>query len=97
MPIVWGELWTKVFVTALFLLTIAVIGHLWYHVLPFPIGWQSLSTRYIVLGILTPLLCSLGLLWAAKIPSDYRTCQQVVKFTMLIGVLYSFVIARGLM
>ena len=97
MPIVWSELWTKVFVTALILLTIAVIGHLWYHVLPFPIGWQSLSTRYIVLGILTPLLCSIWLLWAAKIPSDYRTCQQVVKFTMLIGVLYSFVIARGLM
>ena len=89
MPIVWGELWTKVFVTALIVLTIALIGHLWYHVLPFPIGWNSLSTRYIVLGIIIPLLSALCLLWAAKIPSDYKICQQVLKFTMLLGMLYS--------
>ena len=96
MPVVWGERWTKVFVTGLIVLTIATIGHLWYHVLPFPTGWGSLSTRYIVLGVLTPLVCALWLLWAAKIPSDYKTCQQVIKFTMLIGMLYSIVIVRGL-
>lgn len=96
MPIVWGELWTKIFVTALLVLTIAIIGHLWYHVLPFPTDWQSLSTRYIALGVVTPLLCALWLLWSAKIPGDYRSCQQMIKFTMLIGMLYSFVIVRGL-
>ena len=96
MPVVWGEWGTKIFVTCLFVLTIAIIGHLWYHILPFPIGWTSLSTRYIALGILTPLIGALGLLWAAKIPSDYKTCQQVVKFTMLIGMLYSICIVRGL-
>ena len=96
MPVVWGEKWTKIFVSALIVLTIAVIGHLWYHILPFPIGWSSLSTRYIVLGVVIPLLGSLWLLWAAKIPSDYKTCQQVVKYTMLIGMLYSVCIVRGL-
>ena len=96
MPVVWGEKWTKVFVTGLIVLTIAIIGHLWWHVLPFPTGWLSLSTRYIVLGIVTPMVCSLWLLWAAKIPSDYKTCQQVVKFTMLIGMLYSICIVRGM-
>ncbi|MBO5618990.1 MAG: geranylgeranylglycerol-phosphate geranylgeranyltransferase [Paludibacteraceae bacterium] len=96
MPVVWGETWTKVFVTGLIVLTLAVIGHLWWHALPFPTGWNSLSTRYIALGIVTPMLCTLWLLWAAKIPSDYKTCQQVVKFTMFIGMLYSIVIARGL-
>lgn len=96
MPVVWGEWGTKIFVTCLIVLTIAIIGHLWYHILPFPIGWTSLSTRYIALGILTPLIGALGLLWAAKIPSDYKTCQQVVKFTMLIGMLYSICIVRGL-
>ena len=95
MPVVWGEKWTKVFVTGLIVLTIALVGHLWYHVLPFPIGWSSLSTRYIALGIVTPMICTLWLLWAAKIPSDYKTCQQVVKFTMLIGMLYSICIVRG--
>ena len=89
MPVVWGETWTKIFVTGLIIFTLAVIGHLWYHILPFPIGWDSLSTRYIVLGIVTPLLGVLGLLWAAKIPSDYKNCQQLVKFTMLLGMLYS--------
>ena len=96
MPVVWGEKWTKVFVTCLIAVTTAIIGHLWWHVLPFPTGWSSLSTRYIALGVVTPLVCALWLLWAAKIPSDYKTCQQVVKFTMLIGMLYSICIVRGL-
>ena len=96
MPVVWGESGTKAFVTALIVLTLAIIGHLWWHILPFPTAWTSLSTRYIALGIVTPLLCSIWLLWAAKIPSDYKTCQQVVKFTMLIGMLYSICIVRGL-
>ena len=89
LPVVWGDMWTKIFVTGLIVLTLAIIGHLWFHVLPFPLGWTSLSTRYIVLGIVTPLLGVLGLLWAAKIPSDYKNCQQLVKFTMLLGMLYS--------
>ena len=96
LPVVWGEMWTKVFVTVLVVLTLAIIGHLWYHVLPFPIGWLSLSTRYILFGIVIPLLGALWLLWAAKIPSDYKTCQQLVKFTMLLGMLYSFCVLRGL-
>lgn len=96
MPVVWGDKWTKVFVTGLIVITLAIIGHLWFHALPFPIGWSSLSTRYIFLGIVIPLIASLWLLWAAKIPSDYKICQQVIKFTMLIGMLYSIVIVRGL-
>lgn len=96
MPVVWGEKWTKIFVTGLIVLTLAIIGHLWWHILPFPTGWDSLSTRYIALGVVTPLLGVLWLLWAAKIPSDYKTCQQVVKLTMLLGMLYSICIVRGL-
>lgn len=95
MPVVWGEKWTKVFVTGLIVITLAIIGHLWWHILPFPTAWTNLSTRYIALGIVTPLLCSVWLLWSAKIPSDYKACQQVVKFTMLIGMLYSICIVRG--
>lgn len=94
MPVVWGELGTKIFVTALIVLTLALIGHLWYRVLPFPTGWSSLSTRYVLFGIVIPLLGSLGLLWSAKIPSDYKTCQQLLKFTMLLGMLYSICIVR---
>ena len=95
MPVVLGEKWTKVFVTGLIVITLAIIGHLWWHILPFPTAWTNLSTRYIALGIVTPLLCTIWLLWSAKIPSDYKVCQQVVKFTMLIGMLYSICIVRG--
>ncbi|MBQ3673629.1 MAG: geranylgeranylglycerol-phosphate geranylgeranyltransferase [Paludibacteraceae bacterium] len=96
MPVVWGDTWTKVFVTCLIIVTFCLIGWLWYAVLPFPHSWQSLSTRYIALGIVTPLIGALWLLWSAKIPSDYKTCQQVIKLTMLLGMLYSIVIVRGL-
>ena len=96
LPIVWGELWTKIFVTVLIVGTLAVIAWLWWAVLPFDRSWQSLSTRYIALGVIIPLLCALWLLWSAKISSDYKTCQQVVKFTMLLGMLYSICILRGM-
>ena len=96
MPVVWGDQWTKLFVTVLIVLTLAIIGYLWYQVLPFERAWSSLSTRYIVFGVVIPLLGSLGLLWSAKIPSDYKTCQQLVKFTMLLGMLYCICIVRGL-
>lgn len=96
LPIVWGETWSKIFATTLIALTLTLAVWLWWSVLPFDRGWQSLSTRYIALGIVTPLLGSLWLLWAANIPSDYKTCQQVVKLTMLLGMLYSICIVRGL-
>ena len=92
MPIVWGNIVTKIVVTALIVLTTVLIGWFWYSILPFGHSWQSFSTRYIVLAIIIPLWGALWLLWAAKIPSDYRTCQQVLKLTMFLGMLYSFVL-----
>jgi 4-hydroxybenzoate polyprenyltransferase len=92
MPIVWGNIVTKIVVTALIVLTTALIAWFWYSLLPFDHSWQSFSTRYIVLAIIIPLWGALWLLWAAKIPSDYRTCQQVLKLTMFLGMLYSFVL-----
>lgn len=92
MPIVWGNIVTKIVVTALIVLTTVLIGWFWYSLLPFGHSWQSFSTRYIVLAIIIPLWGALWLLWAAKIPSDYRTCQQVLKLTMFLGMLYSFVL-----
>lgn len=92
MPIVWGNIVTKIVATALIVLTTVLIGWFWYSLLPFDHSWQSFSTRYIVLAIIIPLWGALWLLWAAKIPSDYRTCQQVLKLTMFLGMLYSFVL-----
>ena len=96
LPIVWGETGTKIFVTLLIIGTLVIVAWFWWSVLPFDRSWTSLSTRYIALGVVTPILCSLWLLWSAKISSDYKTCQQLVKFTMLLGMLYSICIVRGL-
>lgn len=96
MPIRMGEIPTKVFVTVLVLLTIGMIAWLAFSLLPFPHVWGSLSVRYVVLGLLVPLVCLIWLLWAAKIPSDYRTTQLLMKFIMFLGTLYSYVIGVSL-
>lgn len=94
MPIRIGDTWTKVFVTLLILVIMSALCYLNFYVLPFDHAWNSLSTRYVVFGLLVPLCCELWLLWAAHIPSDYRSAQGLMKFIMFLGVLYSFVIMK---
>ena len=94
LPVVLGEQATKIIVTVLLLLMVGVIVWLTWWVMPFPHGWNSLHARYVVLGLLIPTACELWLLWSARISSDYRTAQSVMKFVLLMGVLYSFVINR---
>ena len=96
LPVVLGEPATKGIVTALLLAMAGAIVWLAWWVIPFPNGWNSLHARYVVLGLLVPITCELWLLWSARIPSDYRTAQSVMKFVLLMGVLYSFVINRML-
>lgn len=96
MPIKWGFMWSKVFVTVLALLTAAMLVWLHVYVLPFNHAWGSFATRYLLFGLLIPLVCSLWLMWAARIPSDYRNAQLMLKFAMFLGVLYSFVIQQHL-
>ena len=95
-PIVLGETWAKILLTVLVLLTAGLLVYFWYAVLPMPHSWGSLTTRYLVFGLLIPLACELWLLWAARIPSDYKHAQLLMKFIMFIGLLFSFVIERTL-
>lgn len=96
LPIVLGEIWTKIILTILILGTAGMLCYFCFVILPFPHTWNSLSTRYLVFGLLVPLGCEIGLLWAAKIPTDYRHAQLLMKFTMFLGALFSFVIERSL-
>ena len=91
LPIVWGEMPTKIIVTMLLALMSAAISWLAWRVIPSP-----LTTRYALFGLLVPIACVLYLLWMARIPSDYRTAQRVMKFVMLMGVLFSFCVTRVL-
>lgn len=96
MPIKMGETPTKVFVTAMVLLTVGLIAWLAFSILPFLHVWGCLSIRYVVFGLFVPFVCLLWLVWAAKIPSDYRAPQFLAKFIMFLGTLYAYVISVSL-
>ena len=92
MPIRLGELWTKILLTVMIAITIGVLCWFVFGLLPFPHAWNSMSVRYLTFGLIVPLLCVLALVWAARIPSDYRNAQRLMKLAMLLGLLYSYVI-----
>lgn len=92
LPIKVGELWTKIILTLMICLTIGLLCWFCFGLLPFPHTWSSLSVRYLVFGLIIPLLCVMALTWAARIPSDYRNAQRLMKFAMFLGLLYSYVI-----
>jgi 4-hydroxybenzoate polyprenyltransferase len=96
MPIVWGIPATKVVVTILLVVTMDFIGYIAYAVLPFPMVWKSLTMRYIVFGLVVPIMCVVVLLWAAKNKQEYQRCQLIVKLIMFIGILFGFVIQQNL-
>lgn len=97
MPIVWGIKTTKIIATTLLIATIALIAYMAFMVLPFPYNWQSFSTRYVVFGLMIPVVCAVILLWASKTPLEYRRTQLIIKFVMFMGMLYSFVIYQNLL
>jgi len=96
LPVRIGDWGTKWVISVVAVLTIALLCWIGFCLLPYPHGWDTLSGRYVAFGVITPLIGSLWLMWAAKIPSDYHVAQNVMKFVMLMGMLYSFVIERCL-
>lgn len=96
LPIVWGDNVTRAIVTVLMLLLMALCGWVIFYVLPFAHGWKDASVRFLVFGLWTPMICDLILMWSAKIPSDYRSTQQVMKLVLFLGTMFSFVIFRCL-
>lgn len=97
MPIVCGTMWSRVFATLLIAVTVCLIAYLhWGGVMPFPTIWRSVATRFIVFGLYVPMACELALLWSAKIDSDYRSAQGLMKFIMFIGTLFSYVVMQYL-
>lgn len=93
-PVVLGERWAKIIVTALTLITMGLLVYCNYCALPFDTAFRSPNTRFLYFGLLTPLVCMLVLLWSAKIPSDYKAVQLIMKFVMFMGTMFGFVIMR---
>jgi 4-hydroxybenzoate polyprenyltransferase len=97
MPIVLGEKVSKIVVTIVLLVTIALIAYLAWFVLPFPMEWATFTGRFIIFGLMVPMLCVLVLLWAARSKRELHTVQQVLKFVMFLGTMFSYVIYTNLM
>lgn len=97
LPILWGVKGAKIVVTAVLIITAAMIAYMAVAVLPFAYDWQSFSMRYIVFGLIVPIACAIALLWAAKSPLEYHRTQIIIKFLMFMGVMYSFVIHQNLL
>ena len=96
LPIVIGDVWTKVIVTLIDLLAIGCAAYFVFYALPFKHTWSSMCVRYFSFGLVVPMICELYLLWSARVPSDYRFAQQMLKFIMLVGVLFSIIIRINL-
>ena len=95
-PIVWGTKATLIIATMLLLLTATLIAYIGFSALPYAHDWHTLSARFVVFGVIVPILCAIVLLWAAKMPLEYRRTQLIIKFAMFMGVMYSFVIQQNI-
>ena len=96
LPIVWGDKVAKIIATILLVAIATLIVYILFAVLPFSHEWKSLPTRYVVFGLIVPILCSIVLLWAANNRTEYHRVQTIIKFAMFMGMLFSYVIATNL-
>ena len=96
LPIVWGDKVAKIIATILLVVIAILIVYILFAVLPFSHEWKSLPTRYVVFGLIVPILCSIVLLWAANNRTEYHRVQTIIKFAMFMGMLFSYVIATNL-
>jgi 4-hydroxybenzoate polyprenyltransferase len=96
-PIVWGVKKTKVLISIILLLTAVFIIYIACYALPFPMEWKSLPMRFVVFGLLVPIVCAIVLLFAANSRQEYQRTQHVLKFIMFLGTMFSYVIYTNLM
>lgn len=95
-PIVWGITTSKIIATILLMAIVALLAYVVIGILPFPHDWHTFSVRYVVFGIITPVLCILALLWSANNKIEWHRIQTILKFVMVMGVMYGFVIFQNL-
>ena len=88
MPIKWGVSNTKIFVYVL--IGVVVVSLLLVSTLLIPFE-GSLTFRYVLFGLVIPLLVLIYMVYRAKRSVEYRQASTLIKFIMLIGVLYALI------
>lgn len=89
LPIVWGITKAKTTIWILSGITIALLVVTCIFLIPFE---KSLTTKYLVYGIILPFLLLFYLIFKAKDPYDYHQASALSKFIMLMGLLYTFIV-----
>lgn len=89
MPITWGIITTKVFS---FFLIVITLGILSFSVLKL---WQwkhKTAAFYLIMAVFVPLLILIFQVIKAKTPFQYKIASLLLKFIMLFGVAFTFII-----
>ena len=86
-PVVWGETVSKILITILLLCVNIILSLITIKYIPFE---GTLSLKYYIIGIATPSIFAIVSLWGNNCTA-YKTTSYILKFIMLIGILYSFV------
>ena len=86
-PVVCGETVSKILVTILLLGVNIILSLITIKYIPFE---GTLSLKYYIIGIATPSIFAIISLWGNNCTA-YKTTSYILKFIMLIGILYSFV------
>lgn len=95
LPIVWGIKTTKIISIGLISITIAILLIINFVCIDFE---GTLTLRYILFGLILPFVWVIYLLIKAKQPDEYHRISNLIKFIMMIGLLYApifyFLLAR---
>ncbi|MDR2684996.1 MAG: geranylgeranylglycerol-phosphate geranylgeranyltransferase [Prevotellaceae bacterium] len=89
LPIVWGETNAKIIVTILLSITLIVLYFI-VNKFSYPIN-SSISLKYFIFGIALPSFLAIFFLWYKKNENCYKNSGNLIKFIMLIGILYALI------
>ncbi len=91
MPISWGILSSKLFTCFTLLITIILLSVVIYNQIKFYRTLISVSSVYILVGLILPLCFLILLIIKAKNEKHYKYSSLVLKAIMLIGIAYCFI------
>lgn len=89
MPISWGIITTKV---VTFFLIIITLGILSFSILKLWMWQQKIASFYLIMTVFIPLLILILQTVRAKTPFHYKVASLLLKFIMLFGVAFTFMI-----
>lgn len=89
-PVVWGIAKTKVILLVLTIFILLLTGYFAFGLMPF--ATDTITVKYYIFGIAVPLLILLFWIGKAEKRSQWQQISQFVKFIMLIGCSYAFIV-----